>query len=299
MSFVRRYVRNVKLVTLAALLQTGDSSDWIWQYEETERIIRSVSPRPGAPSSAAYMGSGRLCRRSRPGPSFLRAHSAMLYWLRVRADHEAHPRRERRQRAVDRNRRDVAAPPARRRGRDAAEHEVVADGARFRRRPAHPGGRGQAREHRLADAPLLPRRRRVRPAWPAASPLAGDRGAGPRRVDDRPLRERRRLARARAARRSARRPAQGELPRLVRGDDGSRVDEGVQVATRDPVALTGPRTPASASSVRRSSRGSRSRPSPCLRSTTYRTASPRTSASTRTRSRNPAKPNLPNPRLTF
>ena len=125
--------------------QTGDLSDWIWQYEETERIIRSVSPRPGAPSSAAYMGSGRLCRRSRPGPSFLRAHSAMLYWLRVRADHEAHPRRERRQRAVDRNRRDVAAPAARRRGRDAAEHEVVADRARFRRRPAHPGGRGQAR----------------------------------------------------------------------------------------------------------------------------------------------------------
>ncbi len=245
------------------------------------------------------MGSGRLCRRSRPGPSFLRAHSAMLYWLRVRADHEAHPRRERRQRAVDRNRRDVAAPAARRRGRDAAEHEVVADGARFRRRPAHPGGRGQAREHRLADAPLLPRRRRVRPARPAASPLAGDRGAGPRRVDDRPLRERRRPARARAARRSARRPAQGELPRLVRGDDGSRADAGCS-GCHARSGCPHPASPsASASSVRRSSRGSRSRRSPCLRSTTYRTASPRTSASTRTRSRNPAKPNLPNPRLTF
>ena len=106
-------------------------------------------------------------------------------------------------------------------------------------------------------------------------------------------------ARARAARRSARRPAQGELPRLVRGDDGPRADQGVQVADARSGCPHPASHSASAPSVRRSSRGSRSPPSRCRRSTIYRTASPRTSASIRTRSRNPAKPNLPNPRLTF
>ena len=137
------------------------------------------------------MGSGRLCRRSRPGPSFSCARAAgarkgksrrrrdelALRWCqgelragscftgpRARADHESHPRRQRRQRTADRDRRDAAARAARGRGRDAAEHPVAADGARVRRRPADSGGRGQGREHRLADASLLPGRRRIRPA---------------------------------------------------------------------------------------------------------------------------------------
>ena len=114
-----------------------------------------------------------------------RSH-AMLYWLRARADHEAPPRRERRQRTVDCDRRDGAARTARRRGRDAPEREVLADGARVRRRTAHPGGRGQAREHRLADASLLPGRGRIRPAGSAAYPPPHDRRTSRGRFDDRP-----------------------------------------------------------------------------------------------------------------
>ena len=232
--------------------------DETWQYEETGRIIRSVSPRPGAPSICGVHGVGEALPQEPTRPLlFVRAARRALRCAPTQAQRPGDACFT--GRVLKRITKRILG------GSDGNEQltAIVAtlllvllavEGATLLNMRSlltvHafvgvlliPVVALKLGEHRLADAPLLPRRGRVRPARPAASLLASDRGASPRRVHDRPLRERRRPARARAARRSARRPAQGELPRLVRGDDGSRADQGAQVATRDPAALTGPRT---------------------------------------------------------
>src|SRR5580765_2512333 len=66
----RRYARSVKLVTLAALAPREIFGE-LWQYEETGRIIRSVSPRPGAPSICGVHGVGEaLPQEPYPAPPF-------------------------------------------------------------------------------------------------------------------------------------------------------------------------------------------------------------------------------------
>src|SRR5581483_12181462 len=80
----------------------------------------------------------------------------------------SHVGRERRQRASDRAHRCRAARAPRGRGRDAACDPHIPRPARLPRLPPHPARRAEVREHRLADAELLPGPRRLRAAGAAA-----------------------------------------------------------------------------------------------------------------------------------
>ena len=95
-------------------------------------------------------------------------------------------------------------------------------GARLRRDAADPARRAQARHRRLPLRALLRGQPPVPGEGPAAPAHARARRPGPRRLDDRPVRDRRRAARRRAAPRDRARAAQGELRRLVRRDERAR-----------------------------------------------------------------------------
>ena len=215
---------------------------------------------------------------------------ASLPWADVRAGRDAShaapcrplgtfAARRRRQRGAHRDRCDRVARPAGGRGRDAPRHAALPVGPRVRRHPAHPGRRPEARDDELADAPVLPRRRGVRPPRPAARCAAHARGAGRGRVDRLPLRHGRRAAGARPDARAGRGAAQGELRRVARGHVDPRPDP-AHVPARPRGAGCRAAACGSRWSPGRSSPGSPLRSRSCPPSTTCRTRSPRRRAST-------------------
>src|SRR5581483_8756647 len=158
-------------------------------------------------------------------------------------DQTAARRREPRERAADRGGGGAPAAAPRDRGSDAAPARLAADGARVRRDAADPPRGAEAREHRLADAAVLPGRRGVRPARPAARRPARARGARDRALDRHAARDRGRAARARPDKGGRRRPARGELRRLAGRGRAPRPRAPPEAAAAPPGARPGPGAP--------------------------------------------------------